>query len=236
MEPSQRFDRQWPFSLTSKRPATAWVWLYEPKARRKRPKTELRHGAALQDLKLRLARAKNLVVQGDQLLQLGNLDEALDLFQKALQESADLPTTHYYLALTWEKKGETNKALASYQKALELKPDYAQAHSGLGLLYWRQGNRSKALESFRQAVMSDPDLAEGHYNLGLALAQMGRLQESIHEFGEAIGINPSYLEARINLGLALSQNSDPAGAANIFQEFFSKILAYLRYTTIWASC
>ena len=51
---------------------------------------------------------------------------------------------------------------------------------------------------------------------------MGRLQESIHEFSEAISINPSYLEARINLGLALSQNSDPAGAANIFQEILKQ--------------
>jgi tetratricopeptide (TPR) repeat protein len=72
---------------------------------------ELRQGAALQDLKLRLARAKNLLVQGDSSLKAGNLDDALGFFQKALEESEDLPTTHYYLALTWEKKGTRPKQL-----------------------------------------------------------------------------------------------------------------------------
>ena len=51
---------------------------------------------------------------------------------------------------------------------------------------------------------------------------MGRLQESIHELGEAISANPSYLEARINLGLVLSQNSDPAGAANVYREILKQ--------------
>ena len=56
----------------------------------------------------------------------------------------------------------------------------------------------------------------------LLVAHGSRRQESIHEFSEAISLNPSYLEARINLGLVLSQNSDPAGAANVYREILKQ--------------
>jgi len=56
------------------------------------------------------------------------LDDALALFQKSIEQSPALPTGHYYLGVTWERKQDAARALAAYEKALELKPDYAQAH------------------------------------------------------------------------------------------------------------
>src|SRR5207248_89373 len=158
---------------------------------------------ALHEFRSRLAQSKYLILQGVEALKQQKLDDALRLFQQSVEQSPELPTGHYYLGVTWERKNDAVQALASYQKALELKPDYAQAHSGLGLLYWRQNDHVRALEEFRRAVMSDPDLAEGHYNLGLALAQSVRLDEAAGELREAISLDPKYTDARIHLGLAL---------------------------------
>src|SRR5260370_38346863 len=134
-------------------------------------KKELDDLNALHEVRARLAQSKYLTLQGVEALKLQKLDDALALFQKSIEQSHELPTGHYYLGVTWERKQDAARALAAFEKALELKPDYAQAHAGLGLLYWRQNDSTRALEEFRQAVMSDPDLAEAHYNLRLALAQ-----------------------------------------------------------------
>ncbi|PYV61323.1 MAG: hypothetical protein DMG97_43510, partial [Acidobacteria bacterium] len=150
---------------------------------------------ALHEFRVRLAQSKYLTLQGVDALKQQKLDDALTLFQKSIEQSPELPTGHYYLGVTWERKGDAPRALAAYEKAIELKADYAQAHSSLGLLYWRQRDSKRALEEFRQAVMSDPDLAEAHYNFGLALAQVDHLDEAVRELNEAISLEPKYTDA-----------------------------------------
>ena len=108
----------------------------------------------LHEFRARLAQSKLLILQGVDALKQQRLDDALSLFQKSAEQSPTLPTSYYYLGVTWERKDDAPRALAAFEKALELKPDYAQAHSSLGLLYWRQNDRTRALEEFRQAVMS----------------------------------------------------------------------------------
>src|SRR5262249_40391307 len=105
--------------------------LLRAQGQQKAGEAELRQGEALQQFRLRLARAKNLTAQGAESLKNGNADEALELLTKALMEYADLPTTYYLIGSAWSRKGNSSEALTAYRKALELKPDYAQAHSGM---------------------------------------------------------------------------------------------------------
>src|SRR5262249_48887101 len=69
---------------------------------------ELREGEALQNVRLHLARAKNLSLQGAESLKNVSPDEALEFFIKAVEEAPDLPTPHYFLGTSWEKKGDSN--------------------------------------------------------------------------------------------------------------------------------
>jgi Tfp pilus assembly protein PilF len=91
-------------------------------------KKELEQVNALHDFRTRLAQSKYLILQGVQALEHQKLDDALALFEKSVEQSPELPTGHYYLGITWEKKGDLARATAAYQKALEMKPDYAQVH------------------------------------------------------------------------------------------------------------
>ena len=178
---------------------------------------ELDELTALKEYRSHLAEAKLLILKGVDALKKQQLDNALSLFQKAIEQSPQLPTGYYYLGVTWDRKQDVARAREAYQKALELKPDYAQAHSSLGLLYWRLNDNAHALEEFHQAVMSDPDLPEAHYNFGLALAQSGQLDEAARELNEALSLEPGYNDARIQLGLVLSQKGDLAGATSVFR-------------------
>ena len=94
----------------------------------------------MHEFRARLAQAKLLIVQGVDALKKQQLDEALTFFQKAIEQSPELPTGYYYLGVTWDRKQDDARAKEAYDKALQLKPDYAQVHSSLGLLYWRQND------------------------------------------------------------------------------------------------
>ena len=178
---------------------------------------ELDEVNALHEFRAHLAQAKLLILQGVEALKKQQLDEALNLFQKAIEQSPELPTGYYYLGVTWDRKQDHARAKDAYDKALQLKPDYAQVHTSLGLLYWRNGDQNRALPEFHQAVMSDADLPDAHYNLGLALAQSGQLDESARELNEALSLDPKYTDARVQLGLVLSQKNDTAGAISVFK-------------------
>jgi superkiller protein 3 len=181
-------------------------------------KKELDQLNPLHDFRANLAQAKLLILRGVEALKNQKLDDALALFQKAVDQSPELPTSYYYLGVAYERKDDPERAIAAYQKALELKPDYSQVQSSLGLLYWRQDDHQRALEELHRAVMADPDLPEGHYNFGLALAQSGRGNEAARELNEAVSLDPKYTDARVQLGLVLGQNNDAAGAASVFRE------------------
>jgi len=119
-----------------------------------------------------------LILQGVEALKNQKLDDALALFEKAVEQSPDLPTSYYYLGVTYERKDEPARAIAAYQKALELKPDYSQVQSSLGLLYWRQNDHQRALEELRHAVMCDPDLPEGPLQLRPRTSSIGARRRS----------------------------------------------------------
>src|SRR6267154_2475650 len=84
---------------------------------------ELNDLGALQEFRARLAQAKYLILQGVDALKQQKLDDALAFFQKSIEQSPELPTSHYYLGVAWERKGDAPRALAAYEESLQLKPD-----------------------------------------------------------------------------------------------------------------
>src|SRR5450755_2740930 len=94
-------------------------------------KKELDELSGLHEFRTRLAQSKLLILQGVDALKKQKLDDALALFQKSAEQTPELPTSYYYLGLTWEGKNEPTRAKEAYEKAIELKQDYAQAHAAL---------------------------------------------------------------------------------------------------------
>ena len=185
-------------------------------------KQELNELDALHEFRERLAQSKLLILQGVDALKQQKVDEALRLFQESADRSPNLPTSYYYLGVTWERKNDAASASSAYEKAIALLPDYAQALTSYGSLLWRMNDRERGLEELQRAAMSDPDLPEAHYNLGLALAQAQRLDEAVMELKQAISLDPQYVDARVQLGLVLSEKSDLVGAANVFRELLRR--------------
>src|SRR4029077_21038402 len=60
----------------------------------------------LHEFRARLAQSKMLILQGVDTLKKQQYDEALALFQKSAEQSPELPTSYYYLGLTWKGKND----------------------------------------------------------------------------------------------------------------------------------
>ena len=140
---------------------------------------------------------------------LGQMDEAIASYTRALQSWPDFAEAHSNLGDALLGLGKTEEAAASYQKAIHLKPELVVAQTNLGAALIRLGNPEAALASLRKAVEIEPGLAEAHNNLGMALNDLGRPREAISSLTRALQINPNFAAAHNNLGATLTSLGEP---------------------------
>jgi tetratricopeptide (TPR) repeat protein len=136
---------------------------------------------------------------------LGNLQGAIEQYQRALRLKPDFATAQNNLASDLLRMGKVREAMAHYRQALQIEPRYADAHYNLAVVLNSSGRTPEAIEQYEQVLRINPDHAEAHNNLGAALAQLGRVQEAMEHWEQALRINPDYAEAHYNLGLTLEK-------------------------------
>ena len=134
---------------------------------------------------------------------LGKLQEAEELLQKAIVLKSNYANAHYNLGLILNDLGKLQEAQLSYKKAIEIKPDYVDAHSNLGNILKDLGNLEEAKFSYLKAIELKPNFADAHLNLGNVLSNLGKLKEAEISYRKAIEIDPNLANAHFNLGNVL---------------------------------
>jgi len=94
--------------------------------------------------------ARKYRMEGLEQQNIGNLDEAMTLYQKAISLDSGYAVPHNDLGVIYEAKGFTDRAEESYQKAIIIDPDYLSAYSNLALLYENKGQVDKAILYWRK--------------------------------------------------------------------------------------
>lgn len=61
-------------------------------------------------------------------------DDAISLFQQAVDADSLCAEAHYALGLMYAKKGMNNEALAEYNKAIDINPEYKTRIANLGVV------------------------------------------------------------------------------------------------------
>lgn len=141
--------------------------------------------------------------RGVELLEKGWLDEAINEFQSAINNTPNCVQSHDNLATTYADKGFLLEALSTYAKALTLDPKNPFALHNLGCFLSNHG-RNLAIKCFKDAAKLEPDLYEARFNLGLCLASDGEHEKAIAQFQKALENNECDEESRLHLALSLA--------------------------------
>ena len=120
----------------------------------------------------------------------GNTEEAIKIYQKALNINENSPETHFNMGSILHRLGRSNEARVSYEKAISIKSDFLNAHFNLGLVYQNLQDNKKAIESFEKAIELKPDFHEAIGAMGTAFQSQGDLEESIELYRKALSIQP----------------------------------------------
>ena len=150
---------------------------------------------------------------------LGEVDEALQHFNEALQTDPLNADAHYNLALFLSKLGRTADAIKHYSEALRLKPYYEYAANNLAWIYsthekptFRNGEKAVQLAERICEIggCGDPAMLD---TLAAAYAETGRFQDALRAAQEAIDLAQSSgynsLEEEIKSRIKLYQSNNP---------------------------
>ncbi len=94
---------------------------------------------------------------GTLLVNLNQLERAVEHLRAAIALQPDLADAHHNLGYALEKLGDQDSAIASYTQALVLQPQLGDTHYRLGLCYQHQGQAKAAIAQFRQAIQQQPN-------------------------------------------------------------------------------
>ena len=144
-----------------------------------------------------------LINQGNELEDLGEVDEALTTYNRALSINPDSARAHSNRGNVLQILNRLDEALASYDRALTIRPDYAEA-------FYNRGNTLQACSRFQEAIVSydralviKPDFVQAHIGRGNALHECKRFSDALLSYDYALAIQPNHAEVLYNRGNVL---------------------------------
>ncbi|GHU59519.1 hypothetical protein FACS1894133_6470 [Clostridia bacterium] len=150
---------------------------------------------------LQLANAEEYRNRGVLYGQVGEYDEAIANYTKAIELNPDYAMAYNSRGFAYRNLGEYDKAIADYTKAIELKPDYARAYFNRGYAFDDKGEYDKAIADYTKAIEFKPDYAVAYYNRGCVFDDEGEYDKAIADYTKAIELEPDDAVAYNNRGV-----------------------------------
>ena len=154
-------------------------------------------------------------------LLLGDLPNAVDQFEKALEVDPEHSGAH--IGAMWRVKlgGSIEDAAAHAAKALEYGRERPEVAERVGEVWEALGEYDRALAVFEQGLKDHPDHERFHMRLAIQYARFGDQKRSDAELAEA-GKAADDVDLRNRLGIAYAARKDYARAEPTFREILDE--------------
>ncbi|HEV3418219.1 MAG TPA: tetratricopeptide repeat protein, partial [Pirellulales bacterium] len=135
------------------------------------------------------------------LVQRGRIDEALEQYDKLIEDSPTDASLQLRAAKLLVQQGNIRQAIVRYRTALNLDPRNATAHFDLAGCFRTLDRPDDAIEQYRAAIEIEPKFAAAHNDLAALLARQGKLEVALEHFLKAFEFDPEHADAHYNAGM-----------------------------------
>lgn len=149
-----------------------------------------------------------LFIQANFLAEQKRYDEAIALYNKLIEFSADFGQVYYCRGFVRQQLDDRDGAISDYNKALELNPYDAYAYNNRGMIRNDLEDWEKAISDLNKALQLNPYMAKAYNNRGISRCGLGDRDGAFSDYNKAIELNPQMAEAyhnRANLDLDLNK-------------------------------
>jgi tetratricopeptide (TPR) repeat protein len=158
-----------------------------------------------------------LLEEGIELKDRGNIPDAIQVCQKAIQLNSSYYKSYYHLGDVLTGDRQLERAEAAYNTAIQLNPNFSWSYHGLSLIFSLQNKLDVAVESSRQAIELNPTVKGFYRRLAIILNRQGDLYQAVQVYKKAIEIDPEFAAAHKELADILRQQQDLKGALTAYQ-------------------
>lgn len=135
---------------------------------------------------------------------LGDIDSAIQEYQKAIKADYQSAVLHLNLAASYVKKNETPKAIEELNLAAKFDQELVEPHAILALLYTAQGQPALAQAEYEIALQNasklQPENIEIYKSLGAIYVQQKKFKEAEGAYRLILDLSPDDIEAHFYLG------------------------------------
>ncbi|MGC8845944.1 MAG: tetratricopeptide repeat protein, partial [Candidatus Hydrogenedens sp.] len=153
----------------------------------------------------------------------GDIDKAIELYQKSLSIKPDLINALYNIADAFYVKGELKKVIPYFEKALEKQPHDHNLHNALGFYAFQVGMFDLAEEHLKEAINLEYKFPLAWRNLGNLYRKQKRYEEAEKAYKTALDIYPGDGEGWATYAEFKKEIGDYQQAIQLFQEAVQKL-------------
>jgi tetratricopeptide (TPR) repeat protein len=147
-------------------------------------------------------RAEALYDRGLTHWRLGDLDEAINNCNKALQLVPDYVSVYNTRGAIYTIQELFERALADFAKAMSLEAEFAPAYNSRASLYRAIGYYDLAITDYTQAILLYPQYDKPYNNRGELWFAVGRYEQALADFKRAEELKPEYPFAIAGMAIA----------------------------------
>ena len=144
--------------------------------------------------------------EGIMAFNLGQYEDAVAAFKKALKKDPERASIWARLGNTHLELKKYDLAIQSYEKAIELDPQNGGFYQNLGGIYTHKGDTKKAQEMYEKSASfaTSPKIAAAnHYNAAVVNINSGNSKAARVSLEKAVEADPTHEEAHYQLGIIL---------------------------------
>jgi tetratricopeptide (TPR) repeat protein len=147
----------------------------------------------------------------------GDLAEAAESFNRALEMSPEMAAAHNSLGAVLFKQDKPQQAIERFERALKFDPTLIDAYHNLVIVYDKQQDIVRASDWGRKAIGANPQNLTSYRLLASLLERQGKPAESLDQYKLMVKNNPGVVEAHARLGSRLAAARQWAQAAEQFR-------------------
>lgn len=161
--------------------------------------------------------ADRLIAEGHRAEREGRLQDACELYRRAVDSARGYAKAHLNLGIGLEAAGDVDSAIESHETALANDPADPYANYNLGRLLYMRGALPRAERLLRAAIDHKPDFPEAHVMLSSVYDSQGKLAPAAAALEAAVSQRPDYAGAWYNYGELLLKLDRRAAAEAAFR-------------------
>ncbi|MFK7949247.1 MAG: tetratricopeptide repeat protein [Saprospiraceae bacterium] len=148
----------------------------------------------------------------------GNYQEALKLFDKAIQLDDNDKYKYNWRGFTKGNLGQYENAIKDYDKTIQIDPNYSNPYNGRGLAKHYLKQYEDAILDYKKAIQIDLNHKDSYNNLAFTYNELGDYDEALKYAKKAIKLNSNDGYAYNNLAYAYHKKGNHSEAKTNFDK------------------